>query len=491
MLDNGACGAFRSSIEFASVFSPTPSEPVQLVRPASSAVVLGVLGDASPGRLHGIFSPPPLCLALGRREADHATHVPDGAWVSLAVRSAVADMTFTELGYDPVDGGFQLTLDYDAHTRVEGSFTTPDLVLRPVPDPWVALADHRSDLVARGLAPDGPQHPRAPWWSEPIFCGWGAQCARAPLPGSPATHPYVLADLGPALVPAGHASAPDLARQDVYDELLAHLDAHDVVPGTIVLDDRWQADYGTNTPHPERWPDLRAWVAGRHAAGQRVLLWWKAWDPAGLPPQECLLDARGRVVAVDPGDPAYRRRVAATVADLLGPDGVDADGFKIDFTQRVPSGHSLHPATPRADGPWGVAGLHALLATIYAAAKAAKPDALVVTHTPHPGFADVCDMVRLNDVLERDPATRVVPVVDQLEVRAAVVRAAMPGHLVDTDQWPMPDRAQWRSYVERQPSHGVPALYYVERIDRSGEDLLPQDLALVAESWRAYRAGAR
>jgi hypothetical protein len=223
-----------------------------------------------------------------------------------------------------------------------------------------------------------------------------------------------------------------------------------------------------------------------------VLLWWKAWDPEGLPVEECLVDAAGRPVAVDPASPAYRERVRRTVAHLLGADGVDADGFKVDFTQRAPAGHSVRRhGTGAADAPWGVAALHALLGDLYRAAKDAKPDALVVTHTPHPAFADVCDMVRLNDVLERDTAGRVVALADQMRVRRSIARAALPGHLVDTDQWPMLDRAQWRDYVAAQAEGGVPALYYAERVDRSGEPLTRDDLALVAGSWAAYRAGLR
>jgi hypothetical protein len=111
----------------------------------------------------------------------------------------------------------------------------------------------------------------------------------------------------------------------------------------------------------------------------------------------------------------------------------------------------------------------------------------VVTHTPHPGFADVADMIRLNDILERDPAGGVVSAADQLAFRHAVVGAVLPYHLVDTDQWPIGDRAQWRAYVEAQSRAGVPALYYADRIDRSGEELTAADLALVARSWAAYR----
>lgn len=489
VLSNGACGAFRSSIEFQSLFSPAPSEPVQVVRPATSAAVLGVVGDAGAGRLHGIFSPPPLCIALGRHLADGPTDVPAGRWLAVAVRAPVAEMTFTQLRYAPVDGGFLLHLDYDGHTRVDGEFRSPTLVMGPTGDPWQALGDSRADLLDRGLAAPGPVHPPAMWWQEPIFCGWGAQCARAPLPGEPASHPYYLADLGPAVVPPGHDIASDMARQEVYDELLLQLAEYGIVPGTVVIDDRWQAAYGTAEPHPERWPDLRSWIAERHAVGQKVLLWWKAWAWDGLPADECVLDAGGRPVAVDPGNPAYLRHLADIVTRLVSPAGLDADGFKVDFTQRAPAGHSLQAYTDKAARPgvWGIAALHALLDTLYRAAKAAKADALVVTHTPHPGFADVCDMVRLNDILERDPLTHCVPVVDQLRFRHAVVTASMPGHPIDTDQWPMPNRDEWRSYVQLQGELGVPALYYADSIDRSRERLSAQDLALVAQRWHAYR----
>jgi hypothetical protein len=294
-------------------------------------------------------------------------------------------------------------------------------------------------------------------------------------------------DLGPAVVPGGVATAFELARQDRYDHWLALLAGHGVVPGTVVIDDRWQRAYGIGEPDVRHWPDLRGWIASRHAAGQRVLLWWKAWDPGGLPVRECVTDPGGTPIAADPGSPAYLARLTEIVTRLLGPDGLDADGFKIDFTQRAPAGRNLRRPGAPADAPWGIAALHRMLATIYRAAKAAKPDALVITHTPHPGFADVCDMIRLNDILERDSAGGMVPAVDQLTFRYAVAGAVLPDHLVDTDQWPIADRAQWRAYVEAQSRIGVPALYYAERIDRSGEQLTASDLALVAQTWTAYR----
>jgi hypothetical protein len=490
ILPTGACGTFRSSVEYASVFNPAPTEPVQVVRPASAGAALGIVGDASAGRLHGIFSPPPLCLAFGREPARHATHVPDGGWLTVGLLAAVEDLRFTQLRYAPLDGGFLLEFDYDGHTRVTGSFESPTVVLRPVANPWHGLARYRDDLVERGFAPARPASLPADWWAEPIFCGWGAQCAEAPIPGQPMSHPYYLTDLGPAVVPDGLPVAFDLARQDRYDDWLGRLAAHGVVPGTVVIDDRWQLAYGTAEPDPSHWPDLRGWIAERHAAGQRVLLWWKAWDPAGLPVAQCMTDPAGTPVAVDPGSPEYLAHLAAMVTWLLGPDGLDADGFKIDFTQRAPAGSGLRRPGAPAGAPWGIAALHRLLDSVYRAAKAAKPDALVVTHTPHPGFGDVCDMIRLNDILERDPAGGVVPAVDQLAFRHAVVGAVLPDHLVDTDQWPIANLAEWRLYVVAQSGLGVPALYYVDRIDRSGEELTDGDMALVARTWREYRAAS-
>jgi hypothetical protein len=188
-------------------------------------------------------------------------------------------------------------------------------------------------------------------------------------------------------------------------------------------------------------------------------------------------------VAVDPANPRYRRRLAGIVEQLLSPSAVGADGFKIDFTQRAPSGSSLRGH----EGPWGIAALHLLLETLHTAAKQAKPDALVVCHTVHPAFGDVCDMVRLNDVGRQDVTGAWVPVVDQLRMRQAIASRTLPHHLLDTDQWPMPSRAEWLRYVDAQVELGVPALYYVEGMDRSREPISADDLTAVAASWRRYR----
>jgi hypothetical protein len=220
---------------------------------------------------------------------------------------------------------------------------------------------------------------------------------------------------------------------------------------------------------------------GRHARGQRVLLWYKAWDPEGLPAGWCVRSVDGTPIALDPNHPSARRAVADAVHGMLASDGLDADGLKIDFTARTPSGHAL----TTAGSGWGIALLKKLLAVVYAAAKEVKADALVVTSSPHPGFVDVSDMIRLNDMLRLDDPGPLAPVVPQMRHRAAVVRAACPELLIDTDDWCVPDRATWREYLEIKRELGVPALYYATHLDLSGEELEPDDYAALRRAWSA------
>jgi hypothetical protein len=217
-----------------------------------------------------------------------------------------------------------------------------------------------------------------------------------------------------------------------------------------------------------------------------VLLWWKAWDPEGVPPALCVRTPDGTPVGLDPTSPATREFLEAMVGRLLDPEGLDADGLKIDFTARTPIGHALS-----AHGSaWGIAMLHELLRVVYVAAKAVKPDALLITQAPHPAFADVTDMIRLNDMLRMDDPTP-AGVVEQMRYRAAVVRAACPELLVDTDDWQPPNRDEWREYLRVKTSLGVPALYYATHVDNSGEPLEPEDYAALRETWAAWREAGR
>ncbi len=136
---------------------------------------------------------------------------------------------------------------------------------------------------------------------------------------------------------------------------------------------------------------------------------------------------------------------------------------------------------------WGIELLHRLLAILYEGSKEAKADALVVVHAPNPYFADVADMVRLNDMLRLERIQPGTDVVRQMRHRAQVAAAACPELLIDTDDWQVPDRAAWRAYAELQPSLGVPCLYFTDHIGVSGEPLLEEDYQMLRATWAAYR----
>jgi hypothetical protein len=455
-------GDFHSAWRARTLFDPSPDDPRAITRSADEPAVIGVVGGSMPGRGHWFFTPAPFLIA-GHREVDADPGTATG-WQTIELRCDVASAAFSELRYRPFLGGFGIELAYEGETVVDGRFRTPPLVLRlDQPSPYRCLADHADRLRASGMAPRVRQGQRPSWWTRPIFCGWGEQNRAGKLEG---THPTML------------------SRQDRYDAWLAHLEARGIVPGTVVIDDRWQRTYGQNDPDLERWPDLRAWIAGRHANGQRVLLWFKAWDPEGLPAEACVTDRLGTPVAADPTNPGYRSILRQSLQAMLGADGLDADGLKVDFTAQTPSG----PGLQRSGDEWGVALLHRLLELVHRFAKEAKPDALVVTHAASPLFTDVTDMVRLNDLMrlaDPDPET---PAVAQMTHRARVASSIEPGMLIDTDDWCMPSRAEWRAYLAAKPDLGVPALYYATGIDHSGEAFTDEDYAAIRDAWQVVEA---
>jgi hypothetical protein len=444
-------GLFRTGTSFSTLFSANPGDPAKLVRSAGEEAVLGVSGDGELGRGHWFFTPPPLFLAFRRDDEER--------WLGLGLAAPVEQLGFVQAVHRPGDRAFHLTLEYEGHTAVDGRFEAPTAVITPnLETPYEGIRAQRHDLARRGAAPPVAEPSGPDWWRGGIFCGWGAQCHLASI---------------------GRGPAPSHATQENYDGFLDALEQHGVVPPTVVIDDKWQSTYGRNEPDTTKWPDLRGWIARRHERGQHVLLWWKAWDPEGLPPELCIRRPDGTPVGLDPGAPGAAALLAELMHELLSPEGLDADGLKVDFTATTPTGSALTSAGPR----WGIALLHELLRVVYDGAKSAKADALVITQTPHPAFADVTDMVRLNDMLRLDDPGAIRPetVVPQMRHRAAITAAALPDRLVDTDDWAIPDLATWRDYLAVKAELGVPSLYYATHLDVSGEALEEADYAALRE----------
>jgi hypothetical protein len=440
-------GFFWSGQHFSQIFNPEPNIPEVFLHPSSSGSKIDMTGVPIPAKGDWFFTPPPFCFA---------GHY-DGGWLVFGVEAPAGQNTFTEYGYHGSLGAFFLSLSYEGHTAVNGRYQLPSIGFDFADDEYAALAEHVRALREAGLTPVPERKQTPSWWYEPIFCGWGGQCYLSSLE-------------------KGHA--PNYARQENYVHFLRALEQNDVQPGIVVLDDKWQAAYGENMVDEGKWSDVRGFIDQQHASGRHVLLWLKAWDPEGLPAEACVTNQGGAVVAADPTSPDYERRLRASVRRMLSADGYNADGFKIDFTARIPSGPGL-----RARGQeWGLELMKRYLYILYSEAKQTKPDALIMSHTPHPYLSDVLDMIRLNDINIGQDVNRA------MRHRARVARIACPEAIIDTDNWPITDKATWRRYMEIQPDLGVPSLYFATHIDFTQEPLEDEDYALIRQVWARSRA---
>lgn len=439
-------GFFWSGQNFDQGFNPEPSGSEIYTFPAAGGSVIDMTGVPLPGKSDWFFTPPPFCFAFECGDR----------WIGAGVEARPGENRFTELRYQGQHGAFFLTLPYEGHTTINGEYALPAIGFDFAASPYDAIAGHVQALARSGAVNLEARREHPQWWHTPIYCGWGSQC-------------HVAAEQG--------GRAPDFARQDLYNGFLATLAEHDLVPGVVVLDDKWQATYGDNRVDTAKWPDVRGFIDARHAAGQKVLLWLKAWDPEGVPAEQCITNAAGLPIAIDPTNPAFEQRLRESVRVMLGPDGYDADGFKIDFTARIPSGPgiTLHGDT------WGLELMRCYLAIIHDEAHRVKPDALVMTHTPHPYLVDVVDMIRLNDINTGKDVNRA------MTHRAKIAAIACPHTVIDTDNWPITDKAAWRDYVKLQPDLGVPSLYYASHIDSTREPLNDDDYALIRAAWQQYR----
>jgi len=449
-------GAPSSLYRFDRLFTPEVSLlDRRYLSPQEYACIDAASGETAPfpvpsaGNAHWIFTPPPLAFAWSRGGC--------GPWLGVGPAPAPGEYRFTRFQHWPVANCFKLRLTYDGMTRVDGVWGSPPLLLLPARDEYGAVERCVSWIYANGLASRPDRAGRPEWWSRPIFCGWGQQNVTAAARGN---------------------SAADWSRQDVYEEFMQMLKERGVSPGTVIIDDKWQKRYGTLEVDREKWPDLRGWISGQHARGRRVLLWLGAWSPEGLPAGECICRAdTGEPVAADPSSPEYEARLRGAIRALLSdaPGCCDADGFKVDWTNGLPFGEGFM----LAGDTWGIELLKRLAWIINDEAKRVKPDALVITHMANPYFADVTDMLRLNDIsyLQRG-------VCEIMRHRQRLALIACPDWLIDCDNSSAPTHEEWLEYMMLQPELGVPSLYFITGVDGTGEPIPLEDWQRIPSVWR-------
>jgi hypothetical protein len=344
------------------------------------------------------------------------------------------------------------------------------------------FSDH--EILRRGLVlqylESQRELPASPeWWLKPIYCGWGDQVA------------FAMHEEG--VGPERRALA--YCIQGLYERWIAKIEAAEVPVGTVIIDAGWSLT-GVWEPDPIRWPDLRGFIRRQHEAGRRVLLWIGTWLWDGLPPELCIT-GDGRQWEADPTNPRYLEKLRGWVHELLSPDGLDADGFKIDQLGFCPNAkNSLWgprfgftaeggpvQTVQMHDDVWGVELLYQYQRAIYRAAKAAKPDCLVTSSTVHPYFEDTYDMTRLHDMGHVTPH-----LMESMKARADLSRAVFPAMPIDADDWVHIDYDLWLDYTCRSHQLGVPCLFYTEQFIVNWQEepaTMPiTDLKTIARAWK-------
>jgi hypothetical protein len=406
-----------------------------------------------------IFTPAPLVFPM----------LCAGAWVGVGLGAAPGENQYVGWTCRPAgdDGDLILDVFYEGHWGKQGLLFTLYVPTVGKSTPQEVIADYSEWLRAEGWAPR-PRRTPAAWWRRPFMQTWGEQCNLLNARGI-----RVMANNTP-----GEIGSFDTQSNEM--RWYGRLDEKGIPLGVASLGDKWQLSRHRLVPDPARFPDLRAYADWHHRAGRHLVAWLGMWRHDEAPAHMCILNEKGERLSLDPESPTFRKQLQEDVTRLISPEGYDFDGFFLDFTAELPAG-----AAPRANGArWGVELLHEYVRLIHEAAKAAKPDAMILSHCCHPYFADVIDVLRLNDYCFKNPT-----VVEQMRYRAGIAKATSDW-LINTDGWCMYDIGEWRKALRAAPEIGIPASWFTHGVFGEGsltyEAFTGQDYAEWKDIWTRY-----
>ena len=397
----------------------------------------------------GYFTPP--CYVYPLHIAGCA------GWLGVGLAARAGQYNFHQFLYQNENQnrcGFEVPLY--GQTTVDGAWESQSLLFVTGEDAYdVVRAYARWHYDAGWCAKKDRSH-EPDWWSRPIFCGWGEQEALQRMHGG---------------------TQKDFATQKDYTRMSERLDEYGLYPGCIIIDDKWQKEYGSALPDPEKWPDLRAFVDAEHRKGRRVVLWFRSWYPEGLSQEECI-EYLCTACGADPTSGKYHARMRETIHTLLSdePGCYNCDGFKIDFANCMPLGKYV---SCHEKGVYGVELLKRFFTMMRDFAKAAKPDVLINCSCAHPYFDEIVDQARIHDYWG---TMRNTPEV--MAHRAKLCKAAMEDVLIDTDAGGVGSRRDFQRWMKAQPELGIPDLYYLTAAGDVPFD--EEDIALIRGVWNDY-----
>lgn len=407
-------GVFANTTIYASrYFSPEPNHADQYYFSIAMPQSVGVLSEQGgesqayhPELMTGLFAPPPLALTFQKR----------GLWASIGIGDKPGNYAFNGLEYSGSKyAGASFWVNYTGYRTAEHGFASPILAIHFGYSEFDTLSKYLAWIDHQGF---GTRHryANAAWHYKPIFCGWAEQTREASV---------------------RKVEAHDLATQANYERWIGILEGRGLPIGTIVIDDKWQKQYGTFDVDEQKWPDLKGFIARQHAQGRHVLLWVPAFHREGLPEALCVKQG-DQPIAGDVSNPAYEQFLRGKIRHLVADLGVD--GFKEDWIGGVSHDSGLTMHAPL----FGIEFVRRFQYILYDETHKWKPDALVETQTPNPLFRESSDVLRLNDIWY---GARDVP--EMMKRRARIARIA-GWSLVDCDNASSTNLEEWWSYMLQQ-----------------------------------------
>ena len=346
-------------------------------------------------------------------------------------------------------------------------------------DPYGILARYTELLVREGLVQPKSEKDMPAWWFSPMWCSWGDQ--HTFLDSAEVIHL--------ATTPEQRMQAVHNINDVMVDKVTGVIEKYDLPVRTLILDDRWYTKQGDMFADTTKFPDMRRTVENLHARGFKVLCWSSLYQfdkdsQAYLKHPEWFLihhyarnwhNPERDWIFVDYSDPEVAEAYLGDLMQRLlgdGPGGYNFDGIKFDWPFLLPHNYAF------PDREWVGKERTVYLAQkrIYDAAKAVKPDALIIGVSPHPFFNDTQDIIRTYDVSTFDIRVH-------LE-RAKFVRAIAPGMTVAMDEHVY--HQNFFRYIEEGSRLGIPMMYNLLRFNGDGVVYSEEDYRRLKKLLDAY-----
>ena len=346
---------------------------------------------------------------------------------------------------------------YGGSLKIASRYTFPKLTFFEGSDKLGTVKSYIRRLYNTGLSVHNQQWEAS--WAGPIYCFFSDQM-----------YEYQT-DRSTPDMEGETTMTENYCNEDFMKTCLDFLIEKSINYKIIIIDFGWFVNNGDWTPNTKRFKDFKGTIKKLKSMGKKVLVWYSPYFVAEDTPTyrsnpDIVVNKKegGKYFVLrfktqkyfqsDYTHPDMRKAALKDIQFLLSPEGLDADGIKVDCTHQPPLIHNVF-----YDPSWGLGERFHYKASkfIYDEAKKIKPDCCINATAGNPFFNNTYDIHRIHDALEYN--------VDAYEERAWAAWFCETG-MYDLDDWPSYDLYTVRSNL-RKIAYGVPSIYAARK--RGGE----------------------